>query len=244
MPWAATHVFWGDERCVPSDDVRSNERMAREALLDHVPIPGDQIHPMRCEESESKGPDRDGDTAGRAAERYERVLRGAFPGLAGSEPPRTRSAGLDLVILGLGEDGHAASLFPYSMAAAERQRWVAATLPGGTSSPEAGLDIWRVSLTTSFINLAGLVIFLVQGSSKAQIVREVLEADATVGIRLPACLIRPVSGRLLWLLDREAAALLANKGSQNGGVNGVGGNGWASGAGLAAAGHAHAGEAG
>ena len=213
VPWTATHVFWSDERCVPPDDPLSNERMAREALLDHVPIPPEQVHPMRCAEPGMGESGPTGRTAERAAERYERLLRATFPQVAGAPAgavhPPTVAMGLDLVLLGLGEDGHTASLFPGSAAAGEQQRWVAVSLPDGPALEGRVPNVRRVTLTTPFINLGALVVFLVGGRSKAEIVRLVLETTAVGRPTLPAQLIHPNSGRLLWLLDREAAALLA-----------------------------------
>ncbi len=222
MPWSATHMFWGDERCVPPDDPRSNERMAREALLGRVPVPPEQVHPIRCAEpgSDKSGPADE--AAGRAAERYERLLRATFSPVAGvasgSGDPETAARGLDLVLLGLGEDGHTASLFPGSAAAGELQRWVAVSFPGDPAFEGRDQNVWRVTLTAPFINLAALVVFLVGGASKAEIVREVLETTTAHGTALPARLIRPVSGRLLWLLDRDAAALLAGETGQDSGT--------------------------
>jgi 6-phosphogluconolactonase len=179
-PWERMHVFWGDERCVPLTDPRSNARLAKEAWLDRVPIPAGQIHPLNC---------ADDPTA--AARQYEAQLREFFAG----QPPR-----LDLVLLGLGGDGHTASLFPGTTALEEKQRWTAAV-------SVAGQDLYRVTLTAPIINQAAVVVFLVAGPSKAAVLREVLHGPRDPA-RLPAQLIRPVSGDLLWLADRQAAALV------------------------------------
>ncbi|BCS55043.1 6-phosphogluconolactonase [Geobacter sp. SVR] len=176
FPWNQTHIFWGDERCVAAIDPRNNARMAREALLDHVPIPPDHVHAMVCDQSPAD-----------SARKYEALLREFFEG----GPPR-----FDLILLGLGEDGHTASLFPGSPVLGERQRWVAEV-------PAAEQGLHRLTLTAQVINQADLVIFLVSGSSKARALREVLE-ETPQPDRIPARLIRP-SGRLLWLVDREAA---------------------------------------
>jgi 6-phosphogluconolactonase len=179
-PWDRTFVFWGDERCVPLDDARSNARLAREAWLDRVPIPRGQVHPM------------EGDAApAAAAARYEALLREFF----GRGPPR-----LDLVLLGLGEDGHTASLFPGSPVLHEQQRWVA---PVYVAEPE----LPRVTLTAPILNQAAALVFLVAGKSKARVLREVLHGPYAPG-RLPAQLIRPEGGELLWLVDAAAAAAL------------------------------------
>jgi 6-phosphogluconolactonase len=178
-PWDRMHVFWGDERCVPLDDPRSNARMAREAWLEHAPIPPNQIHPLNC----APGP-------AAAARQYEARLREFFAG----QPPR-----LDLVLLGLGHDGHTASLFPDSPVLEEKGRWVAEVY---LTEP----DLHRVTLTAPFINQAAVAAFLVAGKSKARVLREVRHGPRDPR-RLPAQLIQPQNGDLLWLADREAAGL-------------------------------------
>jgi 6-phosphogluconolactonase len=184
-PWDRVHVFWGDERCVPLNDLRSNARMAKAAWLDRVPIPGNQIHPLNC------APD-----PAAAARQYEAKLREFFAG----QPPV-----LDLVLLGLGGDGHTASLFPGAPALKERQRWAAAVYV-------AESDLYRVTLTAPLINQARLVAFLITGGAKAGVLREVLHGPYDPG-RLPAQLIRPHHGELLWLADLAAAGTLAQDGS-------------------------------
>jgi 6-phosphogluconolactonase len=179
VPWEAVHVFWGDERCVPFEDPRSNARMAHEAMLQHVPIPPHQIHPIRCE----------GDPEA-AAVRYETLLRTFFR----EAPPR-----FDLILLGLGEDGHTASLFPFHPAVTEPRRWVAAV-------PEA--DPPRVTLTLPILNQARRVVFLVTGARKAEILRAVWEGPFDP-LRWPAQGVRPGPGRILWMVDAEAAAGLS-----------------------------------
>ena len=179
-PWDRIHVFWGDERCVPLADPRSNARMAREAWLDQVPIPRDQVHPIEC----SVSPEM-------AAAQYETLLKSSFG---------RGATGLDLVLLGLGEDGHTASLFPGTPVVRELTRWVAPVYLA-----EPGLN--RVTLTAPFINQAAVAVFLVAGPAKAGVLHEVLHGPYDPD-RLPAQLIRPKSGELLWLVDREAAAEL------------------------------------
>jgi 6-phosphogluconolactonase len=178
VPWQKVHIFWGDERCVGADDPRNNARMARRVLLDRVPVPPGQIHPMVCVSSPRE-----------AAAEYEALLRGFFNGA-----PR-----FDLVLLGLGENGHTASLFPGTPVLEEQQRWVAEV-----HVAEEGMD--RLTLTAGTINAAARVVFLVSGSRKAAVLREVLE-DASC--TLPARLIAPAEGELLWLVDRDAASLLS-----------------------------------
>ena len=179
-PWDRVHVFWGDERCVPLNDPRSNARMAQAAWLDHVPIPGDQIHPLDCARDPAA-----------AARQYEAQLREFFAG----QPPR-----LDLVLLGLGDDGHTASLFPGTPVLEERERWAAAVYV-------AAADLYRVTLTAPLINQAAMVAFLVAGKSKAGVLQEVLHGPRDPA-RLPAQLIQPQTGELLWLVDLAAAARL------------------------------------
>ncbi len=174
--WRLTHILWGDERCVPPDDPRSNYRMAREALLDRVPIPPDHIHRIRGE-----------DDPQRAAMDYERELR-MLLGVTDS---------LDLVLLGLGGDGHTASLFPGQSAIHEAERWVMAV-------PAPSGDIWRVTLTPAVLNLAKNVTFVVSGASKAQRLAEVLEGPFNPDL-LPAQAIRATQGRLTWMVDEAAA---------------------------------------
>lgn len=180
VPWDRVHVFWGDERCVPGNDSRSNARMAQEAWLDHVPIPGDQIHPMNCALDPAA-----------AARQYEAQLREFFSG----EPPI-----LDLVRLGLGLDGHTASLFPGTAVLKEAEHWAAAVY-------RAEPDPCRVTLTAPLINQAAVVAFLVAGGAKAGVLREVLHGPRDPA-RLPAQLIQPHHGELLWLTDLAAAAEL------------------------------------
>jgi 6-phosphogluconolactonase len=179
-PWDRVHVFWGDERCVPLDDPRSNARLAQAAWLDHVPIPKDQIHPLDCSQAPAA-----------AARHYEAQLRKFFAG----RPPR-----LDLVLLGLGDNGHTASLFPGTPALEEKARWAAAV---SLARP----DLDRVTLTAPLINQAARVVFLVAGKSKAEVLQEVLHGPRDPG-RLPAQLIQPQTGDLLWLVDLAAAARL------------------------------------
>lgn len=181
--WSSTHVFWGDERCVPEDDPRSNARMARTALLDRVPIPPGNIHPIAC-----------GGAPADAALGYEEELRGFF----GTPLPR-----FDLVLLGLGENGHTASLFPGTDVLAERERWAREVFVA-----EQGL--FRVTLTVPVINNAATAAFVVSGEGKAQVLREVLEGTV-YPFRLPARLIKPLQGRLVWMVDRAAAAGLERK---------------------------------
>ena len=181
IDWRRCHVFWSDERAVPPDHPDSNYRMAREALLDHVPIPPDQVHRIHGED------DPDAEAAA-----YEQTLRASVA-----------VGGLDLVLLGLGRDGHTASLFPAGPAGRETARWVVADVdPGGRA---------RVTLTPPAINAARAVAFLVTGADKAETLRAVHSGPFTPDL-LPAQRISPRRGRLVWLLDRAAAASVAAPG--------------------------------
>jgi 6-phosphogluconolactonase len=180
VAWDRVHVFWGDERCVPLTDPKSNAHMTRETLLRHVPIPAAQVHPIDCRAAPAE-----------AARQYESLLRDFFTG---------RRPDFDLVLLGLGENGHTASLFPGAPVLDEQERWAAAVYV-----PEQ--DLYRVTLTAPVINAAALVAFLVSGASKAQVLREVLQGPRDPQ-RLPAQLIHPAGGELRWLLDQAAAAEL------------------------------------
>ena len=224
VPWQGVQVFWTDERCVEGDDPRSNERMAREALLDRVPIPVDRVHPIRCgagqEERRSDDPRWARQSARRRADDYDALLRRLFQdgdhvgpaGLLHHAGPA--GTALDLVLLGVGTDGHTASLFPDSEVLHERRRWVApvfvraAAAAGITAGATAGdEDLWRVTLTAPFINMAASVLFMASGPAKAPIVAEVLEGPPDAD-RLPARLVRPRAGEVRWFLDEAAAALL------------------------------------
>lgn len=181
IPWADVHVFWGDERYVPHTDARSNYRMAAAALLDHVPCPPANVHPMPTHLS----------AADAAAREYEATLRGYFA----DESPH-----FDLVLLGLGADGHTASLFPASPALHERTRWVVAV----TAAAEPPL---RLTLTFPALTQSAHTYFLVTGSDKARALQHVL-ADTADPDTFPAAGIRRRDGTVIWWVDREAAAHL------------------------------------
>jgi 6-phosphogluconolactonase len=183
MPWNLLDVYWVDERSVPPDHAASNYRMTCEALLDHVPLRPEQIHRIEGElEPEA------------AAARYESELRNSFR-LEGAESPR-----FDLVALGVGEDGHTASLFPYTAAIHAMNCLVAANYV-------PPLDDWRITLTWPVINHARSVFFLVEGEGKSSILNEILTGEHDPE-RLPSQLIWPSSGILTFILDKTAAALL------------------------------------
>ncbi len=215
MPWGSTHVFWSDERCVDPSDIRSNQSMAREAMLDCVTVPAAQVHPVTCGEGTEATSSTNGAEAVGAPRRVDEAAS-AYESLL-----REYGSALDLVLLGLGEDGHTASLFPGSEALNESERWVVPALgtaadgaPGGADPGE--VPLWRVTLTLPYINRAASVFFVVSGAAKARALEQVLSVEAPVdgpaGSVLPAQLIRPSSGGLTWFVDREAASLLHGEG--------------------------------
>lgn len=177
IPWPKVDIFFGDERCVPIDHVDRNERMARAAMLDRVPIVEVRVHSV-------SGADRDPEEAARD---YERVLRESW-GADGI--PR-----FDLVLLGVGEDGHTASLFPGTRALAETERWVAV----GDKNGEP-----RITFTLPLLDAARRVWFLATGSAKAGIVSRIL-TDPDARVRWPSAKISSESKELLWILDAASA---------------------------------------
>ena len=184
VDWPRVHVFFGDERCVPPDHPESNYRTANEALLARVPVPAQNVRRMRGE----------GDPEV-SARLYEDELRGFF---AGEAWPR-----FDLVMLGLGDDGHTASLFPHTPALAERTAWVAA-------NRVEKLGARRLTLTAPALNQAAHVVFMVAGAGKSAPLAEVL-CGARDPSRLPAQMIEPLDGTLEWFVDKAAAAKLQGR---------------------------------
>ena len=184
IPWRSLHVFWGDERCVPPHHPASNFRMAREALLARVPIPAANIHRVPTEYVDPPS----------IAAWYERTLRAFFDVRATAWPM------FDLILLGLGEDGHTASLFPRSPALHDQHHLVLAAKGGHPHVP-------RITLSIPVLNHAQHLLWLVNGVSKASIVRMVL-AGPYRPQEIPAQQIQPVHGAALWLLDRAAACLI------------------------------------
>jgi 6-phosphogluconolactonase len=181
VDWPRVHFFWSDERCVPKEDQASNFRLAFDTLLSRVSVPEANIHRIKGEKEPSEG-----------ARDYEREMRKFF---------RTaRFPNFDLILLGVGEDGHTASLFPGSEALAEKERPV---LPVYVKRP--GLN--RITLSLPVLNHARHILFLVSGSSKAPIVCEIL-GEGGKKDKLPAGLVQPLNGRVTWLIDQEAASLL------------------------------------
>lgn len=181
LDWSKAHIFWSDERAVPPQHPDNNYRMAKKNLLDGLQIPKANIHRVRGEIEPL-----------RAAADYEEDLREFFP-----HPKKT----FDLVLLGMGADGHTASLFPGSAALEESEKWVAANLI-------EKLNAWRITLTYPAINAAANVLFLVSGGNKAAALKSIIQGDSG-GNQLPAGLVKPTDGKLIWLVDQEAAALLS-----------------------------------
>jgi len=178
--WKHTHVFWGDERCVPADDEQNNALMAQRLLLDHVSVPAGHVYPVRCEHSAEDG-----------AQKYAHMLHKFFSG---------GSPVFDLILLGLGKNGHTASLFPGTDILEDRQSW---TAPVYVKEQ----NMHRVTMMPGLINQARQVVFIVSGAAKAPVLGRVLDGPKTP-FRLPAQLIEPDSGKLIWLVDQAAGRML------------------------------------
>jgi 6-phosphogluconolactonase len=174
VQWSSTQFFWSDERHVPPDHPDSNYRMAHEALLSRVPVPESNVHRVRSENPNAQ----------EAADEYEKIVA-----------PR-----LDLILLGLGTDGHTASIFPGSEVLHETKRLVAAPWV-------EKLDTYRITMTLPLLNNGASIVFLVSGAEKAAIVKEVLEGPK----KYPAQFVQPTEGELIWMLDRDAAAGLTRR---------------------------------
>jgi 6-phosphogluconolactonase len=187
MPWSKTHFFWGDERHVPPDHPDSNYHMTQQAMLSKIIIPQENVHRVHGE-----NPD-----AAAAAQEYETELQRFF-GLTSEVFPR-----LDLVLLGMGPDGHTASLFPGTPALKEHKRIV-------TANPVAKFNTDRITMTYPTLNNAARIVFLVNGADKAEPLREVLQGKSQPDL-YPSQNIAPTNGTLLWLIDRTAGSLLEQK---------------------------------
>lgn len=183
IDWKDVWVFWGDERWVPLDDARSNARMSAETLLNHVAIPHEQIFPMY----------KDGVEPAAYAAEYEAVLHKVL----GDE------GAFDLILLGMGDDGHTASLFPGTSVLNETQKWVDAYF----LEPQG---MYRITLTAPLINKAKKIVFAMFGANKAPALYEVLEGAPNIQT-YPSQLIKPADGELIWLVDETAAANLTRK---------------------------------
>ena len=180
VPWSQVHLFWCDERCVPPNHPDSNYRMAREALLSRIVVPADNVHRIAGEKEPQL-----------AASEYEDQLKGFFHLTEGSLPQ------FDLILLGLGEDGHTASLFPEDEALEETERLVVAVYV-------ERLKAHRLTLTLPVLNQGARIFFLVAGASRAAILQEAL--GAKIASSLPAAKVQPIDGELTWLITQEAAA--------------------------------------
>jgi len=185
LPWDKIYFFFGDERHVPPDNPESNYRMAKESLLSKVPVPAENIFRVPAE-----NPD-----ANQAAEAYEQTLRRFFNTAPGSFPR------FDLVLLGMGPDGHTASLFPGTAALQENARWF-------VSNWVEKFKTDRLTLTLPVLNSAAVVTFLVSGQDKAGVLKEVLEGKQP-GELFPSKLVKPSNGEVIWMVDRAAAAQLS-----------------------------------
>lgn len=183
LDWANIYLFFGDERHVPPSHPESNLRMVQESLLNAVLIPGENVHRVRAEMD-----------VHRAARAYEATLRTHFKG---------EWSCFDLVLLGMGADGHTASLFPNSAGLQEEKHWFIAN-----HAPE--MDTWRLTLTKNAINHARNILVLVQGEEKAQMLAEVLEGEHHPE-ETPIQMISPHSGQMYWLVDRDAAKFLSRE---------------------------------
>lgn len=180
--WPRANVFWADERCVPPGDEQSNYRMAHESLLAHTSVEAGSVHRMRGE-----------DEPQRAADDYAVLLEREFG---------TREPVFDLILLGMGADAHTASIFPHSpLLTNQETRLVAAPYV-------EKLRAHRLTLTLRVLNSAHLILFLVSGAEKAEPLRKVF-ASTERDAELPARWVRPTEGRLVWLVDEEAAQLLS-----------------------------------
>jgi 6-phosphogluconolactonase len=184
IDWSEVQFFWGDERCVPPDDTASNFGMANRTMLSKLGLRPEQVHRMRGEDPPEEG-----------AQAYEEELK-AFFKLTGGELPR-----LNLVLLGLGENVHIASLFPHNPALHEKNRLAIAVEVDAAQRN-------RLSLTAPVINNAAYVMFLVLSAKKAQAVKDALEGPHDPD-KFPAQLVAPSDGKVLWLLDKDAASLLS-----------------------------------
>jgi 6-phosphogluconolactonase len=184
IPWDNIEIFWVDERCVPENDPANNFGTAKKDFLARVPIPEAQVHPMPGEGSPEKG-----------AFNYQQELLTFFKTGAGEFPV------FDLVFLGVGTDGHTASLFQGQSSLKEKERLV---VPVKGGNP----NVSRLTMTYPLLNRAERIVFMVSGSEKAPILKAVLEDTKS---RLPACMITPLTGELTWLSDQEAASLLSRE---------------------------------
>ncbi|HZE82852.1 MAG TPA: 6-phosphogluconolactonase [Puia sp.] len=187
IDWSKLHIFWGDERAVPFEDSRNNAKMAYDTLLNFVPVPPSQIHVMRTD----IGPEQ-------SALEYEKILHEYFPLDGRGKGPGQTS--FDLVLLGMGDDGHTLSLFPGTEVVHEEKAWTKAFFLKEQ-------DMYRITLTKTIVNRAARVAFLTTGAGKAHALREVLQGAYNPDL-YPSQEIRPADGELHWFVDKAAAAEL------------------------------------
>lgn len=182
LPWDKIHLFFGDERHVPPTDAESNYRMASESLLSNIPVPPENVHRVLAELD-----------AKIAASRYQEELQNFFHPAPGAWPR------FDLIMLGMGPDGHTASLFPDSPALTENSKIVAANWV-------EKFNCYRITVTFPVLNAGQLVMFLISGAGKAEMLKDVLQSSSQ--LKYPCQRVQPVNGRLLWMVDQPAARLL------------------------------------
>ena len=180
IDWKRIHLFWGDERVVPFDDDRNNAKMAYDMLINHIDIPAGQVHIMRTDIDPNV-----------SAGEYEKLLHTFFD---------NKSESFDLVLLGMGDDGHTLSLFPGSPIIKEHEHWV-------NSVYNEQQKMYRVTLMPAIVNKASNVVFMVDGAKKATVLQQVLEGEYQPE-KLPSQLIKPLTGKLHWFLDKAAATEL------------------------------------
>ncbi len=180
IEWNKIHVFWGDERYVPFEDDRNNAKMAFETLLNHVPIPANQVHIIQTNMP-----------AEQSAVEYEKILQEYF-----GKSAKT----FDLVLLGMGDDGHTLSLFPGTEKVYEEHQWVIAYFLKTQ-------EMYRITLTASIVNRAAAIVFLVTGEGKAHALKEVIEGDYKPDL-YPSQVIKPSYGEVNWFVDEAAASKL------------------------------------
>jgi 6-phosphogluconolactonase len=178
IDWSRLHIFWGDERYVPLDDERNNARMAYDTLLNQVVVPEDQVHIMRTDYADPR----------QCAIEYETILHRYFD---------QKENSFDLILLGMGDDGHTLSLFPGTEIVHETQRWCAAFYLQQQ-------DMFRVTLTKTIANKSACVLFLTTGKAKAPALQQVLHGDSNITL-YPAQVIQPEKGELHWIIDKAAA---------------------------------------
>ncbi len=183
VEWGNVHIFWGDERCVPFNDPENNANMARETLLNHVPVAPNNIYRIQSQLPPEQ-----------AAQDYDQTLHRYFSA-RDMKLPR-----FDLVLLGTGAEGHTASLFPGSPLLNERERWVAAVYVDK-------MKTWRITLTPPALNAASKVIFTIIGEEKAPALRQILSDPKDPNL-VPAQIVDPPDGQVLWIVDKAAASLV------------------------------------